>query len=817
MIPARRGALILAALLGLTGIAARAAPVVMSEPAAYVLSNRTVVVRIDKASGELTGYRLGSRNLLGGGGSGYWSWVSEMGKYHFERTPSLAEPSVTADGPDAAAVMVRLRPQPGEMPAELEYHYALHGDDPALRVSLRMRHGEEHGPFFLGEARYAVKLDGRIFDHLSIDAERDGPLPSGADWDKGEPLNLKETRRIVTGPFTGKAEHKYGYSAVLPDLPAFGWCSTRFPVGFWLINPSAEYLAGGPTKMELTGHLDVNPGGRPVLLNMWLGSHYGGTTLSLARGERHERTVGPFLLYPNQGATPADRRRDALARAEAERRAWPGPREAARRVAVTGRIELRDPWDPAPAWSNLRVGLAAPGVDWQRDGKFPQFWTRADADGRFTLPHVPPGDYTLHAFADGVMGACLREGVKVKAGATNDLRRIDWRPERFGRTVWQIGVPDRTAREFRRGPDAWKWGQYLEFPRDFPEGVRFRPGVSDPARDWNYCQPWVSGARRQPPWDIVFPIERVTEADWTLRLAFCGAREISALSVAVNGRTVGKPLELEESAVMHRDAAQGRAFERRVRIPYDLLRPGTNTVSLQLHGRAWHDGVLYDAARLEAPPGLRVALAGDSTVCAWPASSDCRGWGQYLGEFLRPDAAVLNFAKSGRSVKTFRAEGLWRELLAAKPDVVMIQFGHNDSHGPDRPESTDPATTYPELLRDCVREARAAGAAPVLVTPMVRRVFRPDGSLDDGLAPYAAAMGKVAAEERVPVVDLHAASAELVTRLGEQGAAAHANAPRDRTHFNETGARAMAALVGARLPGDTPNPGNGMRPSDPWR
>ena len=40
-------------------------------------------------------------------------------------------------------------------------------------------------------------------------------------------------------------------------------------------------MAGGLTKAELTGHLDVNPGGTPTLLNMWLGSHYGGSAFSV--------------------------------------------------------------------------------------------------------------------------------------------------------------------------------------------------------------------------------------------------------------------------------------------------------------------------------------------------------------------------------------------------------------------------------------------------------------------------------------------------------------------------------------------------------
>ena len=44
----------------------------------------------------------------------------------------------------------------------------------------------------------------------------------------------------------------------------------------------------------------------------------------------------------------------------------------------------------------------------------------------------------------------------------------------------------------------------------------------------------------------------------------------------------------------------------------------------------------------------------------------------------------------------------------------------------------------------------------------------------------------------------------LVESLGPEGSAAMANAPGDRTHFNEQGAKAMAALVMKELPAAAP-------------
>lgn len=213
-----------------------------------------------------------------------------------------------------------------------------------------------------------------------------------------------------------------------------------------------------------------------------------------------------------------------------------------------------------------------------------------------------------------------------------------------------------------------------------------------------------------------------------------------------------------------------------------------------------------------APQSLKIALIGDSTVCSYPEKGRLRGWGQLLPEFLAPGVKVLNEALSGASTKTFPSER-WAKVCAAKPDYILIQFGHNDSHAKGKPESTDAATDYRDNLRRYVREAREAGAEPVLVTPVRRRTFRDDGKLTNELAPYSDAMKAVAQELKVKVVDLHETSGELYNRLGEAGSTGFTlnfrdNADRpgapDRTHFVEEGARAMARLVADDLRGIDP-------------
>jgi lysophospholipase L1-like esterase len=214
-----------------------------------------------------------------------------------------------------------------------------------------------------------------------------------------------------------------------------------------------------------------------------------------------------------------------------------------------------------------------------------------------------------------------------------------------------------------------------------------------------------------------------------------------------------------------------------------------------------------------APPAplkpLRLAIIGDSTVCNYPPTeaNHRHGWGMHIAEYFNHDVTVSNWARSGRSTKTFVTEGWWAKTLAEKPDLVLIQFGHNDSHAPTNPEATNAATDFRDYLRKYIDETRAQGGVPILVTPMCRR------TTTDTLAPYAEAMKAIAVEKHVALIDLHASSAQLYAQLGP--AAVKALEGGDTTHFNEKGARAMAKLVMDELPAAAPQLKPYLRPPAP--
>lgn len=607
--------LLLASLLPPTPI--RAEVRVRDEGRSFLLENDRISARIDKSKATLISLKRGNLELLAGG-SGYWSVSGGSEKGRIQAFPKIAGSKILKQGGPIGEIAVECRydGSPGTWPLNVSLHYALTEGAEGVYVYGVFEHPAGMPGFSIGEARYALKPDGRIFDHFTVDAERSRKMPTGQDWDQGTQLNLKEARRMNTGVHKGKAEHKYGYSALLSEAPAYGWSSSEKKVGIWMLNPSLEYIAGGPTKPELTGHLDVNRGGRPVLLNMWHGSHYGGTSLGIREDEAWSKVIGPFLIQTNEGGDAPALWQDALKRVAGEARQWPytwvdEPLYAAKeRQAVTGKLRIKN--DAGEKAGTTWVGLTKPDyeaggrrgrekVGWQRDGKNYQYWTKAAPDGSFRLPSVRPDRYVLRAFADGIMGEFARTDMEVRAGEALAVGEIEWVPERSGPTIWQIGLPDRSAREFRNGERYWMWGQHLKFHEDFPKGVDYTVGKSDWKKDWNLCQPLDLDADGKvlgdSTWKVHFDLKEI--APHRLRIALCGHRQNDRLSVSVNGSPIGNSGRLPENGVMHRDGHRGMLTDLDFKIPAKLLKKSGNVLELRLSGQVWHQGLLYDCLRLE--------------------------------------------------------------------------------------------------------------------------------------------------------------------------------------------------------------------------
>ncbi len=209
---------------------------------------------------------------------------------------------------------------------------------------------------------------------------------------------------------------------------------------------------------------------------------------------------------------------------------------------------------------------------------------------------------------------------------------------------------------------------------------------------------------------------------------------------------------------------------------------------------------------------LTLYMIGDSTMADKPGPADVnpeRGWGQLLPVFFNENVRVENHAVNGRSTKSFIDEGRWEAVLEKlrSGDYVFIQFGHNDMKVADPTRYTNPYSGYRRNLEKFVRETRAKGAFPVLLSSIVRRNFNEQGTLVDthGAYPHVARM--VAKEMEVPFIDHQLKTEDYINALGPEKSkeiylwvapGEHERFPdgkQDNTHLTLKGATEFARLA----------------------
>lgn len=660
----------------------------------YTLCNGYITAKINKRTGDLVSLKTSKTTtpnveLMGyvsGHHAGYW-----------EQSPALAAREVTAitidpknvngqrgevsikgysDGKSILGPNPTAAGQGGGLIADLEIRYTLERGAKGIYTYAIFTHQDSYPAGSVGESRFGFKLNGAVFDWMSIDKQRNFLMPSGADWDAASDLNMKEARRLVSGVYKGRAEHKYDYSAKQSKIPAFGWSSMKEKVGLYIINPSFEYLSSGPNHYELTGHLDDGDGGDPTLLNYWRGTHYGGSVLNFGANEYWTKVVGPMFVYVPTGKDPNALYNDALKQAKVEQLRWPYDwvkgvdyTPANERATIKGKIKLVDAQASMPKFTNLLVGLSYPdeasmprntrplrvdslvrrdtvrqvlvdttvrrlpngkianrgtylpprtqtqnfnfppqALNWQNDAKHYEFWTEAATDGSFSIGNVRRGTYQLHAIADGVMGAYdATANITIKPGEKIDLGTVEWKPVHYGKMIFQIGTPNRSASEFYKGDDHWHWGMYIEYAKYFPDDVNFTVGKSDPAKDlYIYHVPHDTTFRedgkdmgRATPWTIHFNTSSKASGKATLRFGIAGSGARS-LNITVNGKDLGAFTDIGGGGASPiRDGIEGTWVERDFTFDASLLKQGENTIILTVPAGSVANGMCYDVIRLE--------------------------------------------------------------------------------------------------------------------------------------------------------------------------------------------------------------------------
>ncbi|RPA89583.1 SGNH hydrolase [Choiromyces venosus 120613-1] len=188
-------------------------------------------------------------------------------------------------------------------------------------------------------------------------------------------------------------------------------------------------------------------------------------------------------------------------------------------------------------------------------------------------------------------------------------------------------------------------------------------------------------------------------------------------------------------------------------------------------------------------------LAGDSTTATQAGNGG--GWGDGFKNFtLASPSFAVNYGHNGATTSSFISGGDWASVLstasqnsADKPVYVTIQFGHNDQ------KLADYVETYKANLRRMISDVKAHNAVPIIITPLSRRNYNPNGTIEDTLANWAGYAISVANEGGTMYIDLWKNSLEYLEKIGEAAARRLDRKDGDHTHLNVNGSIVFGRMV----------------------
>ncbi|KAG5529659.1 hypothetical protein RHGRI_030141 [Rhododendron griersonianum] len=382
----------------------------------------------------------------------------------------------------------------------------------------------------IDQGRVAFKLQHKLFNYMAISDTRQRVMPTPYDRSNGQPLDYHE--------------------AVV------------------LTNPSNPQLKG----------------------EVFFSNHYAGRTMSLEfqDGEPWKKVFGPVFIYLNSDSAnkdPSSLWEDAKKQSVRETESWPYDfplsedfPTAKQRGTVTGRLLVHDRYINR----NLINANSAYGY---------QFWTRADAEGHFVIKGIRPGNYSLYAWAPGIIGDYRYDNfINIAPGGEIRVGNLVYYPPRVGPTLWEIGVPDRTAAEF--------------FVPD-PDSKRVNNLYTDHADRFRQYGLWDRYSDLYPNHDLIFNVGTSSyQKNWFFAHV---TRKQNNTYVRVNNPRAAYPhfttrLIGRDNAIA-RHGIHGLYSLYSVDISSLQLVKGSNSIYLtQSRGGSPFNGLMYDYLRLEGPP-----------------------------------------------------------------------------------------------------------------------------------------------------------------------------------------------------------------------
>ena len=348
------------------------------------MKNGIVSIVIVKSTGRLDAVTYTHKNgglaqtspvLLGRGQYYYGGFMLGNGRYEY----SLAADPARNGGGYAEARLLSTTDTNGVM----ELHFSMLRGSPGFYSTAILTHRRQDTKFEVGAWGVVTRVT-PDFNWLSADATRDFLIGSRSSAGAKVPDSPHEISVNLNGAQQGEYADKFIYGQDHADLRAWGWSSVGpggRNIGVWMMT-NLEFSDGGPMKRDVS----VYP--YSELNNSILTGELGmGSDGFLADGEVWTKTCGPWFIYLNDvpatvtGAGEAARRlyRDALAQADAEKRAWPYPwfkhPELCARVRTRhGHRQVRDPRSRQPPCLRCRTvgGSGTAATDQQGPVRFPE-------------------------------------------------------------------------------------------------------------------------------------------------------------------------------------------------------------------------------------------------------------------------------------------------------------------------------------------------------------------------------------------------------------------------------------------------------------